>query len=370
MIGYMKNMVGILNVSKANNYGSVLQCYALQNSFDKIGIQNEIIDYISPFLIHRYKIWNVDSSSVKSWFISNFRSCLLFRKEMIRKLRFRRFRNIYLRYSEKTVFDKKDIEVYSRIICGSDQIWNTRITENDSTLFLDFGDIQTKKAAYAVSLGYTDRSRKEIDFYKKYISPFLYIGVRESMDVSFVKNCVQEYAHVEHVLDPTLLLEKKDWEIFISSKGKKEKYILAFIFQNNNDFIRAIKELSKEKKLPVYMIAQSVRRYNKENFKMISGVGPIEFLNLINKAEFVVTDSFHGTAFSIAFEKQFVSMPYKGTENRILSLLSLLGLEDRVFDGSFRCLRDIDYKNVIHLLEKERKKSIEFLETIGKGEWK
>ena len=101
---------------------------------------------------------------------------------------------------------------------------------------------------------------------------------------------------------------------------------------------------------------------------MISGVGPIEWLNLINEAEFIVTNSFHGTAFSIEFEKQFMSIPYIGTENRMLSLLSLLGLEDRVYDIGIKYPGIIDYKIVMQKLAKARKKSYEFLKLAVKGE--
>lgn len=358
----MKNLVGILSVPRADNYGSVLQCYALQQVLDKMGISNEIIDYVSPFLVGRYKVWNVDSSSVKSWIISNIKSFLLLEKEISKKHKFQEFRKKYMVYSDRTVYDKKDIDEYPILVCGSDQIWNTRITEKDSAFFLDFASNHAKKIAYAVSLGYIDRTEEEVAFYKKYMEDFLSIGVRESTDVEFVRKCIDGNARIEHVLDPTLLLEKKEWQKFLGKKEVKEKYILAFIFMNDRKSVSAAKEISDKTGLPVYIIAQGVRRYNKDNFKVISHVGPIDWLNLIEKAEFVVTNSFHGTAFSVGFEKQFVSIPYEGTENRMLSLLSLLGLEDRISDGHVKYSTEIDYKRVRGRLEEARKRSYEFLE--------
>lgn len=357
----MKEIVGILSIPRADNYGSVLQCYALQNALKKIEIKNEIIDYVSPFLVGRYKIWNTDYSSVKAWLRSNLKSFLVLRKAITRKKKFQEFRNQYMTFSEKTVYDKKDIDRYSMIICGSDQIWNTRITRKDSAFFLDFVDENTKKFAYAVSLGYADRSDAEVAFYKKYITGFSYIGVRESMDVSFVRKCVQKDVQVKHVLDPTLMLEKMEWKRFLNGERKRGNYILAFIFQDDENAILAAKKLSDKMGLPVYIIGQGVRKYNRDNFRVMSGVGPIEWLNLFNEAKFIVTNSFHGTAFSIEFEKQFVSIPYHGTENRMLSLLSLLGLEDRIFDGYFKFHDAIDYKKVREKLSRARKESYDFL---------
>lgn len=364
----MKELAGILSVPRADNYGSVLQCYALQTALKGMGIDNEIIDYVSPFLVGRYKIWNSDSSSLKAWLKSNIKSFFMLGQEIRKKRKFEDFRNHYMRFSEKTVYDKRDIDTYATLICGSDQIWNTRITERDSTFFGDFIDTVTKKAAYAVSLGYTDRCEEEIAFYKRNMEGFSQIGVRESTDIEFVRQCTDGKVPVKHVLDPTLLLEKQDWQKFLVPKAQSKRYILAFIFMNDKKAVSAARELSDKMGLPVYTIGQGLRKYNQENFRVISGVGPIEWLNLINEAEFIVTNSFHGTAFSIEFEKQFMSIPYIGTENRMLSLLSLLGLEDRVYDIGIKYPGIIDYKIVMQKLAKARKKSYEFLKLAVKGE--
>ena len=311
--------VGIITIPRADNYGSVLQAYAIQQFINEIELDNELIDYVSPFLVGRYKLWNINKGNPLVIVRSIVRNCLEYNARKTKKEKYADFRK-KMKLSKKTVYSSDNIDEYEKYITGSDQIWNTRITHYDKSFFLDFVADRNKKIAFSVSMGYADRSDNEIEFYRRMLSDFKWIGVREKTDVQFVKSITGEIDAIDYIIDPTLLIPEEKWRSLLQERVIKEDYILVYSFGNDSKVIERAKYLSGRSHLPVYVIADEWRKKNTEGFINLSGVGPIDFISLIAYASHVVTNSFHGSAFSIIFRRQFTVVPYKGTENRILAL--------------------------------------------------
>lgn len=351
--------VGIITIPRADNYGSVLQAYAVQQFINETEPDNELIDYVSPFLVGRYKLWNIKKGNLLVKAKSLVRNCLTYNGRIKKKRKYAEFRKL-MKFSEKTIYSADDIERYEKYIVGSDQIWNTRITDYDQTFFLNFVNEIESKIAFSVSMGYVDRSDKEIEFYKKMLTNFKWIGVREKSDIQFVKSIAVAADTVDYIIDPTLLISEENWSNLLKERIIKEDYILVYSFGNDSKVIKRAKNLSEKNHLPVYIIADEWRKKNLDGFNNLSGVGPIEFINLIAYAEHIVTNSFHGTAFSIIFRKQFTIVPYKGTENRVLTLLKLLKLENGIYGNDME--NSIIYSDIDNILQYERNKARIFLQ--------
>lgn len=350
--------IGIITIPRADNYGSVLQAYAMQQFVNEIEPRNELIDYVAPFLIGRYKLWKIKKDNLLIFAKSFIRNCLIFNEKKQKKEKYEEFRKL-MNFSNQTVYSSDQIGQYDFYITGSDQIWNTRITKSNSTFFLDFVSDSEQKIAFAVSMGYADRTTDEIAFYQKMLSSFKWIGVREINDVEFAKQCNPE-GKVDYIIDPTLLLPESKWYELLEKKLINEDYILVYSFGSDDKVNEIATRLSEQHHLPVYIIADEWKKKDSNGFINIPGVGPKDFINLIANASHVVTNSFHGTAFSVIFRKQFTVVPYKGTENRVLSLLKILNLEASICENDI--YKKIDYSAVDTILQHERIKAKSFLQ--------
>lgn len=356
--------IGIITIPRADNYGSVLQAYAIQQFVNEIEPNNELIDYVAPFLVGRYKLWNLRKDNLFVFVKSFIRNCLIYNGKKRKSKKYEEFRNL-MKFSNQTIYASDRIGKYEFYITGSDQIWNTRITNSNSTFFLDFVNDSERKIAFAVSMGYANRTDDEIAFYKKMLSSIKWIGVREIQDVDFVKQCNAE-CNVDYIIDPTLLLPESKWHELLSKRLIDEEYILVYSFGNDDEVNEVAIRLSEQYHLPVYIIADEWKKVNSNGFINVSGVGPRDFINLIANANHVVTNSFHGTAVSVIFRKQFTVVPYKGTENRVLSLLKILNLETGIYENNI--CKTIDYSTVDSILQRERNKAKKFIQNvIGEG---
>ena len=287
------NKVGIITIPRANNYGSVLQAYAIQQFIQELEMDSEFIDYLSPFLIKRYNLWDFRKGDLLKSSKSLIRNILIYKAKKKKLLKFEEFRRLLI-FSNKMIYSQEEIKfhAYKKIVIGSDQIWNTRITGFDKAFFLDFIKNREYKVAFSASMGYTDRNEEEIAFYKEMLSSFKWIAVREKNDVEFIKNIASRDSVVEYIIDPTLLIPEERWRSFIKSRLIKEKYILVYLFGDNYNVIRCAKLIAEQKQLPVYIIADEWRKKNKYGFINLPGIGPIDFINLVANAEHIITNSF------------------------------------------------------------------------------
>ena len=353
--------VGILTFQQAINYGAVLQLYALQKTIQKLGVDSEVINYISPKLKKDYKIIRYNDG-LKNLLASIFAAKAFYE----RKRRFKLFENKYLNLTDELYF-KEDLSKicnrYDYIITGSDQVWNYSITGTDSTYMLDFVEDSDKKISYAASFGVAQIPDELKVWYKNLLQDFKAISVREKHGQKIFKDiCNRE---ITVTLDPTLLLDKYDWENFCCNFKDKDKYILVYSLRNSNLLNSLAKNLKTETGYNLIVLNPRVRyMYTKDSRAII---GPEEFVDLFFNAEYVLTDSFHGTAFSINFNKKFLcelNTDKNNVNSRLESLFNLLNLKNRTIDSLQKLDKiydTIDYNNINNILNTERRKSINYL---------
>lgn len=352
--------IGILTFHYVTNYGAVLQAYALQTHLVKQGYNAVIIDYF-PFTFQK-KLHKRIFSRYPSVMVQKIINYL---KEMnIESFRKKHF-HLTKRYNSLVELqaDPPDCDAY---ICGSDQIWNRHFTskgEKKPTLsyFLDFGNEHTKRISYAASFGCTTYPPELINIVKPSLQRFNALSVRETTGRDILEDI--GYHDVQLMPDPTLLLQKQDYEPLQCSLRKSEAgSILVYSLHPKQTTINTITNHLKTRKQ--YKIQYC-------GFRSYSTMGIEGWLTTIASARVVVTNSFHGAVFSILFEKPFISVPVEGhgagMNDRLHTLLGCLGLEERMI-GTFDCskvndllLRSIDWKQVRKRIESLREKADCFL---------
>lgn len=350
------------------NYGSLLQSYATQKAIEKMGHTSEIINYT------RYEERDNNLATAllkgKKW-DQNFILRQIYKiiqtpnySKMYRQ--FEKYRKNFLKETDKIYGDIKELKddcPQADVYCsGSDQIWGRIGTVDfDETYFLDF--VKNKKCiSYASSLGKIELSQELEKNMEELLKKYSHILVREktAKEILLDKNI----KNVEQVLDPTFLLRQDEWnELCKKSKIKlNKKYILVYQLHDNKDFNKYAKELAKKKKLKLLRLSPSLYHITRSG-KLIYLPTQYDFLNYFANAEYILTDSFHATVFSIIFNKKFIDiMPLNKTGTRIDSILQLLQIENRIlkdYNDYTLIDNDIDYNKVNSLLEKEREKSIE-----------
>ncbi len=344
--------IAIITFHCSYNYGSALQAYALQTYLEKQGHKVQIIDYILSDDFKQYKLIRPDRYLKKPKFL--FADIYFLPKTLKRKRNFEEFQKSYLKLTDKKYYDNDDMsELNSRFdafICGSDQIWNTGCTKYIiEPYFLSFVSDERLKISYAPSIAqiHDDVSEQEKNKLRELVNRLDYISVREKSTIPYISQITDK--PVTDVLDPTLLLEQSDYNKILpdSSKAVKEKYIFFYTLQKNPEMTDYCRKLSEEKNLKVLYISKvNIKSFgNSEN---IYGCSPQEFLYYIKNAEYIVTNSFHATVFSVVFEKKFMSFGTKKSFVRMLDLLNGLGLEKRLYSEKKAedIDEEIDYKQV------------------------
>lgn len=316
--------VGIITFHGAHNYGSVLQAYALQKTINKIGHKCEIINFRTERQKDQYrpltKRKGVKYVLKNGYFLFNYVS----RKKKYDS--FENFINKELLKSDAEFCSQNELRdkcpQYDYYISGSDQIWNTEPNDADDSYFLPFVS-SGKRIAYAPSFGQLgDIKRKKI--LKEYLDKYDVLSVREEYGQKIIYELIGKQVPV--MPDPTLLVEKEIWSDFSSQRLINYDYIFFYTLFATPEMIKIVKRISKRLNLPVVISNVSNQYEIFSGFKKIKSAGPREFLSLIYHAKFICTSSFHGTAFSIIFEKPFFSI--NGLkDNRINTLLKNCKLE-------------------------------------------
>lgn len=370
-----------------HNYGSILQAYALQQVLIRMEYDVKII---------LYKKTNIFKQALRLFYIPLLKAnvkmkyksfyCKLFNRKVYqdilvpREKAFIDFISNNMNFS-KTYVGRKNLIAgcanYDAFVLGSDQVWNPMNLGADffTMTFIPDGKL---KVTYAPSFGVSEipkYQRKKTSYYLKRIS---HISVREVSGEKIVKSLTGRDVPV--VLDPTMLLPREIWD---EAKGEpivKEPYILCYFISAIPSHRKFAKELSHKTKCKIVTIPH-VDEYVKadDGFGDIvpKEVGPLEFVNLISNAEYVCTDSFHGTVFSILYEKKFftfnrfISNGKVSTNSRLYSILQLLKLEYRLRDSSKKIMENdlnpIDYCIPYKHLSDLRESSKDYLKMALRG---
>ena len=350
------------------NYGTALQVTALSSVIKKMGYEAEVINYIP----HGKVVTNETLHSVIEYAYE--RAKLLFNLTYVDEERNKNFtnfinKNLTLTKRCETSSDLFELnDKYDAFICGSDQIWSPTVF--NSKYFLDFVP-KNKKIAYAPSIGVTNIEDAHIkQAIKGLISDFSYLSIREQQGKSLIKNLCNKEAAL--VLDPTMLLDKDGWNSLLAIKGKKaeDNYILCYFLGDNKKHWEYVKNISHELNLKIKIIPMHKNDINKGCCE--ETCDPARFVELIADAKFICTDSFHGVAFAINYNKQFCVFERfnkndtKSQNSRIYNILNILKLENRLVDLNkpvANYLKTINYIEVNNILDKYRNTSLDFLNT-------
>lgn len=351
------------------NYGSNLQAYALQEYIKKLCNGNcdyQIINLRTPIQKEMYT-----NFFMKKGIKNKLKSLIIFNKKhdiFLKEKRFEEFMKNYLNLTkeynslEELIEEQFDYDYY---ISGSDQLWNLRARDFDWAYYLEF--VKTgKRVSYAASFGPLKQSwdeeqmRRVKDNLLKYDS----ISVREKGSFDNVKKLTALEPEIN--VDPTMLLDKNDWDKIIPKENKLNKdYILLYDLGNQDETRKIALKVSKILKMPVAITRYMGVKHHFSRFEKYYDCGTLEFLNLVKNAKLILSSSFHGTVFSIILNKPFYAI--NGLKDfRISTLLEKTNLEERTIqsDNIEQKCKDafkIDFKAADTLLDKERKKSEQYL---------
>ena len=315
--------VGILTFHNANNYGAVLQAYALQESLKSISekVVVEVIDYYSDGVVKQRSICKM----AKSQGILSALVHYPFLKRRVRHID--DFCNMHLNLSPKardhralTAIEKQ----YDIIISGSDQIWNKKWNGNDSAFLQSFHTNNQKKVSYAASFGIDHLPESWISEYHDYLCQFRHLSVRETSGKRIL--CEMGLASAVHV-DPTLLLEVSRWDTICKKPSMKVDYALVFLVPFDRELLLDAYDIAEKRNLKLVVVSKSLKKVKGKN----AGFSSVEeIVGLFKYSKVIITNSFHGTALSMIFRKDLLvklSNP-RGYNIRAKNLLALCGVID------------------------------------------
>lgn len=352
------------------NFGASLQAYALMKYLQSQGHEVAIIDYKPDYL--KFDLWSIGPRWNKNILMRIiFYIYIVPKRLMQRRMRnkFDQFTKDFLVLTPQTFISNDELkstppeaDIY---IAGSDQIWNTESPNGkDLAFFLNFAPKGSIKVSYAASFSVKHIVEKYIPMIKQELKSFDYISVRESTGLDILNSIGISKGKL--VLDPVFLLQKKHWNKLIKNHSSNEKYILIYDQENNKIIKKNAIRLAKERGLKIYAF---------ENFypmryanKRIKYADPIDFLELIKNCEVLLTNSFHGTSFSIIFQREFYvfNRTHQAVNSRMHDLLKLLGLTHRLILNPEQKidLEPINYNIVGANLNEVRDDSVNFLNDV------
>ena len=362
--------IGLITLHSVDNFGSVLQTYATVSILNRLGHSVEIINYIRPQdrisvpIVATLK--NPDYSLIKKSYSMIYKSL---EKPLCRLITLKflhRYLNLTRRYNsfEELKSDPPMSDVY---ITGSDQVWNSNYNEGiNKAYFLEFAPESKKRIAFSASFGVDELKKNEQSETAKLFKKYHAISVRESSGLEILKKI--GISNAKHVLDPTLVLNKSDWSKLAKPYKSEYPYLLLYTVDGAIS-LRAsayARKIARKKNLQIFQVTIGSFRHGAPGCnKYFFMRSPETFLSLLMGADFVVSVSFHGTAFSVNFEKQFISIMPDYYQSRVKSLLSLTGLKNRAVYSDDHdvdsLLSPIDFGPVTNRIQTERENSITFL---------
>lgn len=374
--------IGLVAVSN-HNYGSQLQTFALQQALTNLGVETEIIKYKQNPWKQLKRVTNPSFLLMKEKSIARNIVCKLKYTDIAKGLKtrakiFEEFKSSHCQYSplisERSAL-KQYVMDYKAVILGSDQVWHPANLEMDY-FTLSFVPDSIPKIAYAPSFGVAKIPNRQVEKTKAYLSRFDAISVREDTGANIVNQLTGKTAPV--VCDPTALLTKSQWDRVRSKKTYvNDKYIFCYFLGTNRahrDFAKKIQALTGYKIVALQHLDELVKEDIAFGDIKPYNVGPQDFVTCIANAEIVLTDSFHGTMFSIYYHKNFYTFSRftegekDSTNMRITSILNTLGLNDRHYtttENPESCLvNNVEWNNVDEKLSQFRQASLDYLNAV------
>lgn len=358
--------IGVVTNFDTKNYGSLLQAFALQKKLEELGVQAYVLHkknhYKRSILA---KIKRLFLPSQNNYSVQEIIDIKQARKSYIlknRKLQSFVNENIDVRVcspkSARLVVGDTDV-----MIAGSDQIWSSSAGTLSEFTTLQFVPDRIKRYAFAASVGTIELNEESKNLLRSGLERFTEVTVRESSAMSLIKDVTS--VPVNTVLDPTFLYDEAYWSAIAKEPEVDERYIFVYMLRPEPVTLSAALALADKTGYKVYLFSN--RLINDPRVKNITDAGLEEFLGYIKNADYIVTNSFHGTAFSIQFRKQFVSIAISGSGMRVTDFLQLVGLQNRIITSSDQIEtidNEIDWNSVEDVIRAERNRSIEYLNRI------
>lgn len=339
------------------NYGEMLQAFAMKCILDKFHIDSTVISYLPESCRKKLKKETI------------------YKENILGYIKFLRFSGNYIgkviQCKNRYEVEKKaqDCDIY---VCGSDQIWNPNYYEHDNIYTLGFGKNEVKRVAYAPSIAIErvlGSNKNRLNYMVESIRNIDYVSVREKRAREILNTYIDKEINV--VLDPTLLVPRKKWEQLAKGKCKYRNYMFVYMLGDISKYEHMINYIASKYQVEKIVWLDLIKgsKLKGKNIKRINAVSPNEFLQYVCNAAVVVTDSFHGTMFSIKFKTEFWIFDRKyekrnmDGDTRLSDILERLQLTGRRISLNETIDTDekIDYQKVEEILKKERKNSIDFL---------
>ena len=364
-------VVNVITRHAPTNYGSLLQAIATQRVIMNLGHECRIINYI-PKCETGVRMAITQLEQKTKWRRNPIKKAIYLMvaepETLLMDRKFLAMRKKYLLMGpccattgelKKLYAEKKD-EVF---LTGSDQVWGPISTGHyDPTYFLDFVPKSSRKLAFAASFGKAIFDEQTLKEYGVLLKKYDSLAVRENVAVELLKKMD---ISAKQVLDPTLLMDADAWSEYVKPMKKPEKYVLVYQIHANSDLDHYAVKFAEKAELPLLRVSPLLHQA-KRSGKFVYCPDISGFLDLVKNAAYMVTDSFHGTAFAINFNTQFVEvLPNTGTSSRNQSILELTGLTDRIVRdlNDFSYIdQEIDFKEANEKIGTSRIESIRILE--------
>ena len=355
--------VAVITLHAVQNYGSVLQALATQELLEQHGCEVEIINYVRENV--KYK------NLPKTWGKGNPLKTLIILPTILRWKRvFREFceSNLHLsKHQYTTDIDFQKYPINADIFCtGSDQVWNSKWNRGYILpLYLNFVPDDKYRFAFASSFGQSELSEEEVSVTKTFIDRYNKISVRERYGVDIL-NSQYDYDESEHLIDPTLALSSNFWRRFKKTRKIKEDYILIYNLNRSKAFDEYAVNLSKKTGLKLVRFCTRYDQFYRPGKSMLVP-DVADFITLIDDATFVLTDSFHATAFSINMNTVPICIypkEFGGRLESFLNLVNCMSCHASGFDDFNVINNKVDFEAVNNILLKERAKVNDFIDGV------
>ena len=361
--------VSIITIIDNNNFGTFLQAFALCKKIEQLGAVPELVDYCRPHMRWSYNLKNIFCSihnplRILSRLLTLWRAYTTHNKD--RKFIYQYLKPPFCRNIE----DIKRSVTADIYMTGSDQVWNSIHNRGlDRAFYLDYAPKDAVRVAYAASIGMSQFQECEKEETKTLLERYNLITLREQSSINLLLDLGLDSSKIKAVLDPTLLLSKEEWRQNIKlPRLHNENYLLVYSVESNdqNRVIECIAEkIAKNRNLKIAGV------YYGGTYGQIACCDynhhyatPDVFLSLMYYADYVVVSSFHGTAFSVNFNKEFITVMPERFNSRVLNLLSKIDANDRIVksaDFDFQSLAPLNYNRINEVLCRERIESINHL---------
>lgn len=361
---------GIITFHCADNFGAFWQVYALQSTIGNLGIDVEIIDFRPDELVLPFQDYIDIKKMVKERGVLRTIKAILYkigRRRLVKKRTnsFSEMRKKYLILSKEKYKTSEELKnnppIYDYYISGSDQVWNPYFKKQiGNSYFLDFANDKYKRISYAASIAeYIPNDLEEE--YSNLINRFDHISVRESSAKAYLQTLTNQDIKVS--LDPTFLLNTTQWEKFINNPSDiPDDYIFVYDIEENKELTLLANRISNQ--FGYGVISYSSSKNYISGMKSFKYESPETFLNYIKNSKLVLSTSFHGIAFAIIFNKPFYTIPHKTRGSRMVDLLTLLELNERIIyknDELTNIKFELNYSRTNQILKKQREESLKYL---------